>query len=152
MFKSQESQINKLKNFKYKKITNIISQSFVKSWQGQESFRNIVIYWGFIAYLMAIILDKIIIKTPNFIDNILSIIAIIYFSWHIIITYKITPKKPKLSKEEKKKQKEQEKTIFTKNLIQKLLLQKSWTNFNQYYFVIALDLFCFAHFLGYFLS
>lgn len=132
-------------------LLNKIETSFKAATKGQESLHNMIWWWGVMGYLIAyFIIDKII-KVNNFIaiDVIISLLATVYFIWHIYALKKCSPKKPKLSKEEKRKMREEARKNFGKSLARKLFLQESITKWDPVFITMVLDLFCIANFLGY---
>ena len=170
MLKKYISKITKLKNkaFENKFLANLklhkfhnndslkqfssnLTTKFSTANKGLESFRNMIIYWGGIAYFIAYCINGIIkiinIKSFSFI---LSIPVLCYFIWHFIVLIKITPKKEKLSKEEIEKRKE--KHYLAKSFFRKLLLQEPITKFNPYFIAKIVDLFIILHFLSFVFS
>ena len=86
-------------------IFSKIKESFKAALSGQETTNNLIRWWGVIAYLVAFFIFDGAIKMLNIyaVTVVLSVIAIIYFTWHIYVLKKCSPKKPKLTKEEKLK-------------------------------------------------
>jgi len=135
-----------------KSFIKSIELSFNKANKGQEQLNIIIYWWGFLAYLIAyFILNKIIflvdIKT---IDILVSILACIYFIWHIFVLHKCKPKKPDLSDEEKKKIELERKKEMPKKIIRKIFLREPIFKWNIISVITAVDLFAVAHFSGYF--
>jgi len=92
-------------------IKNFFVESFSQAWNGKEKINNIFIWWGIIAYLICyFILNPLIVKIDIVaIDVIISLIIVSYFIFHIILIRKNSPKKPKLTKAQEKKLKEEKK-------------------------------------------
>ena len=82
-----------------------IEKSFTAALKGEEQVKNLIYYWGISSYLFFYFVVEKTIKSVDlkFIDISLSAIAIIYFAWHVYVLRKCSPKKPKISKEEKKR-------------------------------------------------
>lgn len=104
-----------------------------------------------IGYIFSYLVVDRVIRVSNwyFVDFLLSLLAVAYFSWHIYAIIKCSPKKPKLSKEERQKLKLEKRRNFGKSFLRKLLLQESITNFDTPFTVKVIDVFCIANFLGY---
>jgi predicted membrane protein len=130
---------------------NKIEASFRAAMKGEETVHNLIWWWGAVGYLVAyFIIDKIIkINHFKFIDVTISLLAVVYFSWHVYALKKCAPKKPKLSKEEKKRLSEEARKDMGKRFMRKLLLQESITKWDPIFITIVIDLFCIANFLGY---
>jgi hypothetical protein len=79
-----------------------------------------------------------------------SVPLIIYFIWHIYALKKCSPKKVKLTKEEKEKLKIERRKELPRKIIKKVFLQESFAKVDLVMIVMVLDAFCIAHFLGYF--
>jgi hypothetical protein len=111
-------------------ILSKITHSFIDASHGRESINNLIWRFGLIGYLITFfIINKIILINKIIPINILlSLIPIIYFSWHIFALIKCTPKKPVLSKEDKLKQKQEHQLM--KSFFRKLFLQESLTKSN----------------------
>ena len=86
-------------------IIATLDQSFKKATKGEESLNIVIWYWGVISYLVSFfIINKGLKQLDiNFINITISTLTTIYFIWHIYATKKCAPKKPKLSKAEKKR-------------------------------------------------
>lgn len=128
-----------------------IEDSFKRAIKGEESVNIIIWWWGVIAYLFAyFVVDKMI-KSIDIraIDILVSLIAVIYFCWHFYVLRKCRPKKPKLSKEERKIQKMKNRKEFGKKFLRKLFLQESITKWDPILITLVIDVFCIAHFFGY---
>ena len=97
-------------------ILNRIETSFKAAMRGEELIRRLVWWWGLIGYLVAYFVVDRIIKINNivFIDVVLSLLTVAYFSWHVYVLKKCSPKKPILSKEEKKRAREESRKDFGK--------------------------------------
>ncbi len=131
-----------------------IEYSFKNSIKGQEDLKILIRWWGILAYaIFYLIINKIIVLNDiRFIDIILSSIGIIYFSWHIFALIKCSPKKPKLSKEEKARLRSEAWHNLPKSFMRKLLLKESFTKWNPVRMTIVVDLLFITHFLGYLLK
>ena len=139
-----------------KKIREKLNKKFLKAsfeiaWKGKEKLNNIFLYWGGIAYVFCYLILRPIINYSFFkyskfavidkiIDIPLSILIICYFIFHIILIYKNSPRAPKLTPEEKKALKEQEKKNFGKRVLRKFLLKESLTKWRPWLVFGALDL------------
>ena len=134
-----------------KEFLEKIKTSFFKAIKGEEQINVIVYWWGYIAYLFAFfVADKLVkINSLHSVDIIISATMVIYFSVHLYALKKCAPKKPKLSKEEKLKLREDSRKDFNKRLVRKLLLQESIKKWNPIFVTMVIDAFCMAHFLGY---
>ena len=129
---------------------NKIKISFINSTKGLENFSVITWYWGALTYFLAyFVFNKLLKKTNlSFLIYSISIFFIIYFIWHIYASIKCSPKRPKLSKEEKEKFKI-ENGGASKAFLRKLFLQESITELNSRNILIAIDLFLILHFYSY---
>lgn len=137
-----------------KKLFLNIKNSFQLSLKGQESMKNIIFWWGILAYFFFYFVVKKIIRIINikFFTIILSIFAVIYFSWHIFVLKKNEPKKPKISKEEKAQMRKEKVKNLPKSLMRKLLLQEPITKWNTVNVLIALDLLYILTFLDFIIN
>ncbi len=133
-------------------IFHKIDASFRASLKGEETTHNLIWWWGAIAYFVAyFIIDKFI-KINNFqtLDIIISLVTTTYFAWHIYALKKCSPKKPKLTKEEKRKIRAEARRNFAKSFMRKLFLQEPISdNWDPVFITIVIDFFCIANFLGY---
>jgi len=140
-----------IKVIKDKFNKKFLKASFDKAWKGKEELNNIFLYWGGIAYVFGYLILRPIIEANFFryskyavmdrvIDIPLSLIIVVYFSFHIALIYKNTPRAPKLSDEEKKAIKEQEKKDFGKRIMRKFLLKESLTKWRPWLVFGAIDL------------
>ncbi len=134
-------------------ILNRIETSFKAAMRGEELIRRLVWWWGLIGYLVAYFVVDRIIKINNivFIDVVLSLLTVAYFSWHVYVLKKCSPKKPILSKEEKKRAREESRKDFGKRMMRKLFLQESISKWDPAFVSTIIDLFCIASFLTYLL-
>ena len=125
--------------------------SFKKSLKGEELTRNLIFWWGIPAYLLTyFVLNKLVyLVNSNLFDKALSVLVIIYFIWHIYAVRRSVPKKPRISKEEKKRIKLQKKKDFGKNFMRKLLLQESITKWDSAFVSHMVDLLVIVHFFGF---
>jgi quinol-cytochrome oxidoreductase complex cytochrome b subunit len=132
-------------------IFSKIKESFKAALSGQETTNNLIRWWGVIAYLVAFFIFDGVIKMLNIyaVTVVLSVIAIIYFAWHIYVLKKCSPKNPKLTKEEKQKIKEEKRKDLGKKIMRKLFLQESITKWDPIFVTIVIDAFCIAQFLSY---
>lgn len=130
---------------------NKIAASYKAAMKGEETVKNVIWKWGFIGYLVSyFIVDRIIkINDIRFIDIVLSLLMIVYFSWHIYVLRKCAPKKPKLSVEEKKLLRLEARRQFFKKFARKLFLQEPITKWNPVFVATVVDLFSVAIFLSY---
>jgi quinol-cytochrome oxidoreductase complex cytochrome b subunit len=132
-------------------LFNKVKASFKAATKGEESVQNVIWWWGVCGYLGAFFIANHIVKISNIrtIDILVSLLMIIYFGWHFYAMRKCAPKKPKLSKEEKKKLREEARKDFTKKLARKFFLQESITKWDPILVVLAIDVFSIATFLQY---
>lgn len=137
----------------YNQVNTIIKNSFQKAWKGEEKLNNIFYWWGGIAYLACYFITRPLIhKSPYIIlDALISLIIVAYFTLHIVLIKRNSPKKPALSKEEKKKLKEEAKKERTKRVIRKLLLKEPLTKWRPALVFGAIDLFIITTYIGYIL-
>ncbi len=128
-----------------------IESSFKASLKGEENPKILIYYWGFISWIIAFfVMDNVIkINDIRIIDVSVSVLTIIYFMWHIYVLKKCSPKKPKLTKEEKKKLKEEARREIGKKLLRKLFLQEPIRKWDPIFVSMIFDAFCIAQFLGY---
>lgn len=128
-----------------------IEFSFKACLKGEENLKFVIYYWGCIAWLFSFfVVDRIIKINPSqLFDTVVSIIVILYFICHIYILKKCSPKKPKLTKEEKQRLKEEARKDLAKKFMRKLFLQESVTKWNSVTVAMVLDAFFVAHFLNY---
>ena len=128
-----------------------IEDSFKKASRGAESLNTVIWWWGAIAYVFAFFISDKLIKLVNLysFDIILSVLMLAYFIWHIYALKKCEPKKPELTKEEKKRLKEEARRQLGKKLLRKLFLQEPLTETNPVLISIVIDLYFAAHFAGY---
>ena len=134
-----------------KNLLNKITTSFKAALKGEESTHNLIVWWGIIGYVVAYFIMNRLVLMINFrvSDIIVSLIAIIYFAWHIYVLKKCSPKKPKLSKEEKRRLREVEGRTLGKVFMRKLFLQEPLTQWNPVFVTIIIDIFCIANFVDY---
>ncbi len=128
-----------------------IKDSLHKAHNGVEDIKTVIWGWGVVAYIIAFfVLDKLIQAIDvRFIDVVISVLAVLYFSWHIYVLRKYKPKAPKLSKEEKQKLKAEARKDLGKKFLRKLFLQEPLTKSNPILITTVLDLFFIANFGGY---
>ena len=134
-----------------KEILKRIEYSFKKASKGNEEINILIWCWGLSAYVLSYFVFDQFIKNINsvFVDNTVGVVVSIFFMWHIFVLKKCTPKKQKLSKEEKKKLREKGRKEFGKKFLRKLLLQESITKFDPIFVTMVIDAYCIAHFMGY---
>lgn len=134
-------------------LLNKIETSFKAAMRGEELIHKLVWWWGFIGYLVAYFIVDRIIKINNiaFIDILLSLLTVAYFSWHVYVLKKCSPKKPVLSKEEKKRLREESRKGLGKRVMRKLFLQEPISKWDPAFVSTIVDLFCIASFLTYLL-
>ena len=130
---------------------NKIETSFKAATKGEESVHNMIWWWGVCGYLVAFFIVNRIVKVSDsrIIDILVSLLTVIYFVWHFYAMRKCAPKKPKLSKEEKKKLREEARKDFGKKLARKFFLQESITKWDPIFIVLVIDVFSIATFLQY---
>jgi hypothetical protein len=135
-------------------IFHKIETSFKASLRGEENVNNLIYLWGVISYLIAFLVFNKAIRFFHsyYVGAVLSVIAICYFAWHIYALKKCSPKKIKLSKEEKEKIREENKDTVSKSIARKLFLQEPITKWNPVFVTMVIDVFCIAQFLGYILK
>ena len=119
--------------------------------KGQEDLKIVIRWWGILAYaLFYLVVDTVILKVHyHFLDLMLSWIGVIYFAWHIYVVIKCSPKKPKLTAEEKKKIREERWHNAPRSFMRKLLLQEPISKWNPVAMTVAADLLFFTNFMGY---
>jgi len=132
-------------------LLNKIELSFKASLKGEETIHNLIWWWGFVGYFVFyFIVDKIIKMTDvRIVDVALSAVGMIYFLWHIYAMRKCSPKKPKISKEEKKRLRAEAWNNAPRKFWRKLTLQEPISKWNPIAMTIAADLLFFVQFLGY---
>ncbi len=142
--------MSKISEF-FSKYLKKIDDSFKKSLKGQENQRNIMLYWGLIAYLVVYFGFNFLIRffKNDILTLFLSSLVIAYFSWHIFALFKSRPKKPKLTKEQKIELKKKKRKNFGKSFARKMLLQEPITKWNNVHILIVLDLLYILIFLEY---
>ena len=130
---------------------NKIETSFKAATKGEESVHNMIWWWGVCGYMVAFFIVNRIVKVSDsiIIDIIVSLLMVIYFVWHFYAMRKCAPKKPKLSKEEKKKLREEARKDLGKKLARKFFLQESITKWDPIFIVLVIDVFSIATFLQY---
>lgn len=130
---------------------NKIEASFKRAMRGEEIINTLFWYWGGIAYLLAYFIANRLILAINFksIDIIISLLMVIYFSWHIYVVRKCKPKTPKLTKEEKDRLTKEQRQERSRRFIRKLFLQEPLSKWDPFFVAVVIDVFCIAHFLGY---
>ena len=130
---------------------NKIETSFKAATKGEESVHNMIWWWGVCGYMVAFFIANRIVKVSEsrIIDILVSLLMVIYFGWHFYAMRKCAPKKPKLSKEEKKRLREEARKDFDKKLVRKLFLQESITKWDPIFIVLVIDVFSIATFLQY---
>lgn len=128
-----------------------VETSFKLATKGEEKIHNLIWSWGLPSYLICYFVINKLLKIPGFaiIDVGTSIFVISYFCWHIYALKKCSPKKPKLTKEEKKQLRIKNKQERGKRIMRKLLLQEPISKWDPVLVTIVIDLFCIAHFLNY---
>jgi hypothetical protein len=134
-----------------KKFLEKAELSFKKSLSGEESIDNLIWFWGAIGYFFAYFIAEKLIRAIDvrLIEIIISVVMVGYFSWHIYALRKCSPKKPKLTKEEKKEIKKEQKKDAGKKFIKKLMLQEPITKSNPAFIASVVDIFAIASFLDY---
>lgn len=132
-------------------ILNKVKNSFKDALKGKETVNNVIYYWGVIGYLVAyFIVNKAIVASKLIVvDIILSVIAICYFVWHFYVLKKCSPKKPKISKEEKKRLRAEARKGRSKRFFRKLFLKEPITKWDPVMVSFVADVFCITQFAGY---
>ncbi|MES2961863.1 MAG: hypothetical protein V4694_05710 [Pseudomonadota bacterium] len=128
-----------------------IETSFTAATKGEESVHNMIWWWGICGYIVAFFIADRIVKVSDsrVIDILVSLLMVVYFCWHFYAMRKCTPKKPKLSKEEKKRLREEKRKDFGKRMARKFFLQESITKWDPVFIVLVIDVFSIATFLQY---
>ena len=136
-----------------KNILRKIKASFKRAMRGEEKIDYIIWRFGAVFYVSAIfIIDKLIKKVDIiYLDMSLAALAVTYAIWHLYVLIKCKPKKPKLSKAEKKELKAKARKDLGKKFLRKLFLQEPLTKTNPIFLTAVIDLFFISHFLGYML-
>jgi hypothetical protein len=146
-----QNTLSPTKNNFMKDVFKKIETSFKAAMNGEEKVNNVIWWWGVMGYVIAyFIVDRIVkINSFSFVDILISLLMVVYFSWHIYVLKKCAPKKPKLSKEEKKQLKEEARKERGKKFMRKLFLHESLTNWDPIFVTMMIDIFCIAQFLDY---
>lgn len=128
-----------------------IENSFRASNKGEEKINIVLYYWGLISYaFFYLVVNQLILAVNNKVfDIVLSSIGMIYFLWHLFAIMKNKPKKPKLSKEEKKRLRAEYWHNAPKSFMRKLLLQEPLSKWNPVAMEVAVDLLFLVHYFGY---
>ncbi len=131
-----------------------IDVSFRAATKGDEDIKIVIRWWGLFSYLIAyFVFDFLILKIDyRFVDLILAWIMVIYYIWHIYVVFKCKPTKPKISKEEKKRIREEKWRNAPRSFMRKLLLQEPISKWNPITMTVAADVLMFVNFLGYVLK
>ena len=129
---------------KYYKITQI---SLKKALKGQEKLSNVIKWWGILAYVFCYIFINPLIGLHVVSDYLLSLTVSSYLFFHIFLLYKNVPKKPKLTKAQKKKLKEEKKKDRYKSFLRKLFLKEPIGKFKPHMACGAFDLLIITHYL-----
>lgn len=134
-----------------KNILSKIESSFKASTKGEESINVLIYGWGLVGWIIAYFAANKLIKMIDFtfVDILISILSASYFIWHIYALRKCSPKKPKLSKEEKRKLKQEARKDLGKKIMRKLFLQESIRKWDPAFVSTVIDLFCVGQFLSY---
>ncbi len=132
-------------------LLNKVESSFKAAMKGEESLHNLIWWWGVTSYLLSYFVIDRVIKINNIrsIDIIISVLMSVYFAWHIYVLKKCSPKKPVLSKEEKKKLRQEARKEFGKKFLRKLFLQEPISKWNPVLVTAVVDIFGISTFLGY---
>lgn len=134
-------------------ILGKVKTSFKNATDGKETTSNLIFKWAIPSYLISyfIVNKAILAVNSTFFDLLLSILAIIYFAWHIYALRKCSPKKAKI---DKKKLSDKEKRELgrerRRRFIRKLLLKESISKWDPIFMTYVMDIFCIAHFVSYF--
>lgn len=134
-------------------LKETIVHYFNLAWNGQEEIKNIFWWWGVFAYFICyFVVDNLLKISPfRIIDIFLCLLISSYFTLHIILIKKNTPKKPELTKEEKAAIKEELRKTRLKRFTRKLLLKEPLTKWRPGLVFGAVDLFIITHYLQYIL-
>lgn len=131
-------------------IFSKVEASFKAALRGEESTSALIYWWGISAYVVAFIANKIIRASHIYLFGaVVSAVLICYFVWHIYVLKKCSPKKPKLTKEEKQKLRAERRKEFPRKLMRKILLQESFTKWDPIFVTMVIDAYCVAQFLDY---
>ncbi len=132
-------------------IFSRVEASFKAAMRGEESTSVLIKKWGIPAFLISFfVVDKMVMTfDQKAVDVSISSLATLYFVWHIYVLRKCSPKKPKLTKEEKAILKLQARKDLGRKILRKLLLQEPISDWNPVKVTIILDVLFIAQFLGY---
>lgn len=132
-------------------LFNKIETSFKAAMRGEESTSILIKWWGVPAFLLSFfVIDRIVMTFDNRITDVsISSLVVLYFSWHIYVLKKCSPKKPKLTKEEKAYLKREARKNLGKKILRKLLLQEPVGNWEPVKVTIVLDVLFITQFLAY---
>ena len=132
-------------------IFNRVEASFRAAMRGEESTTVLIKKWGIPAFLISFfVADQLVMYfDQRVVDVSISALVTLYFVWHIYVLRKCSPKKPKLTKEEKDILKRQARKDLGKKILRKLLLQEPVSEWNPVKVTIILDVLFIAQFLGY---
>lgn len=132
-------------------ILRTIDHSFRSALRGEEKLNTVIWWWGATAYFATYFLIDPQIKKIDQIwfDISISFLMIIYFIWHIFVLRRCTPKKPVLTKEEKRRLRIMARKEFFKKFMRKLLLQEPISRWDPVFVSMVIDLLCISHFLTY---
>lgn len=131
-----------------KEIFGKIKASFKRATNGEELMPALFWWWGVLAYLFAFFVANKLIRAIHFrfVDILIALAMVVYFAWHIYALKKCSPKKPKLTPEEKKKLREERRQQMPKKALRKLLLQEPLTEWDPVFMLMMIDLLCITHF------
>ena len=130
----------------FKKYFSIFKHHFTIANQGKEDLVIVLWVWGGVAYLLSLIINKLVLLTKiMFIKWVIAILTIAYFVWHIIIIKKCSPKKPPLSETEKERLKKDRVNRF----FRKLFLKEPITKWNPPTVATVIDIYIIVCFLSY---
>ncbi len=133
-----------------KHLFDQMEASFRAALRGEENINTLIYRWGVASYILAFLINKIIYAMKIYvIGALVSVILIAYFVWHIYALKKCSPKKPKLTKEEKAKLRAEQRKELPRKIMRKLLLQESVSKSNPVFVTMVIDAFCIAEFLDY---
>lgn len=132
------------------KILHKIEDSFKRSLKGEETTDHLIYWWGIISYVVAFLVNKILKNLHVYFLNAgISAVLVAYFVWHIYALKKCSPKKPPLTKEEKRELRAKNRQELPRKIMRKLLLQESFTKWDPVFVTMVVDAFCIAQFMGY---
>ncbi len=128
---------------------DIALASFKRANAGQENPQVLIWYWGVISYLFSYVVVNWLIRVlsfPRLLSVAISLLAVIYFAWHIFAMYKCRPRKKDLKSHYNTST--NHKNVAYKSFVRKIFLKEPWFKWNPVVVIIVIDVI----FLLYFLS